>query len=327
MEPRARLDALVHGYQNAFILLTANHLGLFRALRGGPRAAAGLAAELRVDARAIELVLLALVAEAVLVRAPDGFGLAPDCASLLLPDGEGSQAAIYEHHFHLIARWAQLPAVVRTGRPAPRAQEARDPDELRAFICGMADVSRASSEEVAAKLDFTPFRRLLDLGGGPGTAALVFARRFPRLACDVYDLPEVVAIAREEIARAGLAARVGTVAGDYFTDELGEGYDCVYVANIIHSLGPDQIAALFAKARRALVSGGVLMVKDFYLDDSRTRPASAARFAVNMLVGTEAGRSYTWTETKRLLAAAGFGEIRAVEVATASGVLTGRAGV
>jgi SAM-dependent methyltransferase len=326
MDPRARLDALVHGYQNAFILLTANHLGLFQALREGPRAAADLAAELRVDARALELVLLALAAEAVLVRTPDGFALAPDCAPLLLPDGAQSQAAIYEHHFHLIARWAQLPAVVRTGRPVPRAREARDPDELRAFICGMADVSRASSEEVAAKIDFAPFRRLLDLGGGPGTAALTFALRHPHLACDVFDLPEVVAIAREEIARAGLAGRVGTVAGDYFTDELGAGYDCVYLSNIIHSLGPDQIVALFAKARRALVPGGVLMVKDFYLDDSRTRPASAARFAVNMLVGTEAGRSYTWAETQRLLAEAGFGEIRAVEVATASGVLMGRAG-
>lgn len=326
MEPRVRLDALVHGYQNAFILLTANHLGLFRALRNGPRAAADLAAELRVDARALELMLLALAAEAVLVRSPDGFALAPDCAPLLLPDGAQSQSAIYEHHFHLIARWAHLPGVMRTGRPAPRERETRHPDELRAFICGMADVSRASSEEVAAKVDFAPFRRLLDLGGGPGTAALTFARRYPQLACDVYDLPEVVAIAREEIARAGLAARVGTVAGDYFTDELGEGYDCVYVSNIIHSLGTDQIVALFAKARRALVRGGALMVKDFYLDDSRTRPASAARFAVNMLVGTEAGRSYTWTETKRLLAESGFGEIRAVEVATASGVLVGRAG-
>ncbi len=326
MESRARLDALAHGYQNAVILLTANHLGLFRALRGGPRTAADLAAELRVDGRALELVLLALAAEAVLVRAPDGFALAPDCAPLLLPDGAQSQAAIYEHHYHLMPRWARLSEVVRTGRPAPRAREGRQPDELRAFICGMADVSRASSEEVAAKIDFAPFRRLLDLGGGPGTAALTFARRYPRLVCDVYDLPEVVAIAREEIARAGLAERVGTVAGDYFTDELGEGYDCVYLSNIIHSLGCDGIAALFAKARRALVPGGALMVKDFYLDDSRTRPASAARFAVNMLVGTEAGRSYTWAETKRLLEAAGFGEIRAVEVATASGVLIGRAG-
>ncbi|MHB8077962.1 MAG: methyltransferase [Candidatus Krumholzibacteriia bacterium] len=326
MDPRARLDALAHGYQNACILLTANHLGVFRALGGGPRDAAGLAAELGVDARALELVLLALAAEALLQQGPDGFALAPGLAPLLLPDGAASLAAIYEHHFHLVARWAQLAEVVRTGRPAPRPREGRGADELRAFICGMADISRVSSEEVAAKLDFAPFRRLLDLGGGPGTAALTFARLHPQLRCDVYDLPEVVAIAREEIARAGLAARVGTVAGDYFTDELGTGYDCVYVSNIIHSLGPDEIAALFAKARRALTAGGTLMVKDFYLDDSRTRPASAARFAVNMLVGTAAGRSYTLTETRRWLTEAGFGAIRAVDIATASGVLIGRAG-
>ena len=115
------------------------------------------------------------------------------------------------------------------------------------------------------------------------------------------------------------------MAGDFETDELGAGYDCIYVSSIIHSLGPDDTAALFAKARRALSPGGVIMVKEFYLDDTRTRPASAARFAVNMLVGTAAGKSYTLTETQALLRAAGFGDFTTVPVGAHSAVLVGRA--
>lgn len=326
MSPNAaqRLDELSAGYQNAIILLTANHLGVFPALAGPPREAADAARELGLDPRALEIVLLALAAEGIVLAEAGRYRLAPEFAPLLLPGGEQARTSILEHNYNILPRWVALREVLRTGRPAAAAARERTPAELRAFICGMADISRASSEEVAGKLDLSRCARLLDVGGGPGTAIITFARRFPNLGGDVFDLPEVVAIAREEIAAAGLADRVGTVAGDFLADELGAGYDAAYVANIIHSHGPDETAALFAKCRRALAPGGLIVVKDFFLDDTRTRPAIAARFAVNMLVGTEAGKSYTTAETRALLAAAGFGECRVEEVARASALLIAR---
>lgn len=324
--PSQRLDELSAGYQNAVILLTANHAGVFPALAGSPRPAAEVARELGLDARALEVVLLALAAEGVLEASDGAFRLAADYAPLLLPGGPLSRASILEHNYNLLRRWVALDEVLRTGRPAGDTQHPRGDAELRAFICGMADISRQSSEEVAQKLDLSPFSRLLDVGGGPGTAAITFALRFPNLRCVVFDLPEVVPIAREEIARARLAERVGTAAGDFLADPLGDGYDVLYVSNIIHSHGPAQTAALFDRCRAALVPGGTIVVKDFFLDDTRTRPAIAARFSVNMLVGTGEGKSYTLSETRELLARAGFGGFRVVEVARASALLVGRLG-
>jgi ubiquinone/menaquinone biosynthesis C-methylase UbiE len=192
------------------------------------------------------------------------------------------------------------------------------------FIRGMENVSRRSSEEVASKIDFSDARRLLDLGGGPGTAALTFAKANPELKCVVFDLEGPEGIAAEQIRRADLADRVTTQAGDFLTDEIGQDFDIVYISNIIHMLSPDQTLALLEKAARALVSGGRVLIKDFFLEDSRVEPPWTAQFSVNMLVNTEGGKSYTFTEMKDLLARSGFDGLETVEIARNSRVIVGR---
>jgi SAM-dependent methyltransferase len=304
------------------IFLSALRVGVFAAIGREARRADDLAEDLDLDERALETVLLALAAIEVLVREEDGrFRIAPDFAPYLLPDGEKTQANIFAHHYHLMRRWVRLVEVLRTGHPVPRDPEGRTPRQLRDFIYGMADISRSSSVEVAEKVDLSGRRRLLDLGGGPGTAAITFAAKWPQLTCVVFDLPDVIEIAREQIARAGLGERVTVLVGDYHTDGLGEGYDVVYASNIIHSLGPANVRMLCAKAHRALEPGGLFVLKDFFLDNTRTRPVHSARFSVNMLVGTEEGRAYALGETRKILARVGFGEVEVIPVAAHSMML------
>ena len=118
--------------------------------------------------------------------------------------------------------------------------------------------------------------------------------------------------------------RVTVRAGDFHSDDLGEGFDVVYISNIIHSLAPEQTLALLQKSYRALVDGGRVLVKDFFLEDSRSAPSWAALFSVNMLVSTERGKSYTRSETLALLAEAGFGDCAVVDIPVNSKVITGR---
>jgi SAM-dependent methyltransferase len=329
-DPRAFLDRLSTGYQDAIIVLAANHLGVFGALAGGPRTADDLAGDLACDPRALDLVLCALVGAGVLDQpAADTFALKDELAPLLDPEGADTMHSILDHHYHLLDRWVQLADVVRTGEPAPRTTEPRTDRSLRAFICGMKDISRRSSQLVADALpELGDCRRLLDLGGGPGTSAITFCQRWPELTAVIFDLPDVVAIAREEIAAAGLEDRIATHPGDYHADPLLRAddvpYDAVYVSNIIHSLDETETRALLTAAVDALAPGGLLVVKDFYLDDSRTVPAFGSRFAVNMLVGTAGGKSYTWSEIEALYGELGLGEVRRVPVAVNSGVVVGR---
>lgn len=329
-DARQFLDQMSAGYQSAITLLTANHLGLFTALEDGPRTATQLAYELSVDARALEILLYALTAAGVLEQpSPSSFAMTEDLAPYLSSGGEHSLHSILDHHYHLLARWGQLADVVRTGKPAPNSDSPRNDRALRSFICGMKDISRRSSEEVADTLpDLGRCQRLLDLGGGPGTAAITFCRRWPSLTAVVYDLPEVTTIAQEEINAAGLTGRVVTLSGDFHTDRLLEcgdaPFDAIYISNIIHSHSPREASSLLAKAVGVLDPGGLLVLKDFFLADSRTAPAFGSLFAVNMLVGTAGGKSYTWTETEALLADLGLVDLQRHAVAVNSGLITAR---
>jgi predicted O-methyltransferase YrrM len=328
VDARARLDQISAGYQDAIILLAANHLGVFARLARGPRDVAGLASELDLDARALDIVLHALAAAGIVERRDDGsFRLASETAEVLDPSGAQTMTSILDHHHHLLDRWVHLADVLRTGQP--EASPRRDGDQLRAFICGMKDISRRSSVEVAEVLpELGQCRSVLDLGGGPGTAAITFCRQWPHLTATVFDLPEVIAIAQTEISAAGLDGRIMTKAGDFHTDEFlrpGEApYEAAYLSNILHSLDPAETRALLAKTAEVLAPGGLLVVKEFFLDDTRTSPASAARFSVNMLVGTPGGKSYTWTEMEAILQGLNLDGIRRLPVATASGLLVGR---
>jgi SAM-dependent methyltransferase len=320
---RARLDGIMRGYQLPVILLSIAHLGVFAALGRERKTAAQLAAELALDRRALETVLLVLVAEGLLDRSGEAFVLPPALAPLLLPGEPETLSSIIAHNYHCLQRWVDLAEVVRSGRPSTRAGR-RDQESLRAFILGMENISRRSSVEVAERFDLSSYRRMLDLGGGPGTSSLTFARANPRLTCVVFDLPEVVPIAREQIERAGLGNRVSTRAGDYLVDDLGEGYDLVYVSNIVHSLPPAGVARLTERIARILPPDGTILLKDFFLEDDRLHPAAAARFSVNMLVATDGGRSYTFAEMEDILAGAGFTGFARQPVATSSALLSAR---
>ena len=322
MDTKDRLEQLAQGYQNSVILLTALHEGLFEAIGRDAHRPGELAARLELDVRAVDILLHALAAAGVLARNGDGrFSLPPDNADVLLRDGADSQAMIFAHHYDMMRRWVKLDSTLHSGEPVPREPSSR---KHRDYICGMQDVSRKTSREVAGRIDMGGVRRLLDVGGGPATASLTLAAAHPQLECVVFDLPETAAIAREVIATTDLADRVSVVEGDYFSDDFGEGFDVVYISNIIHSTGAGAVAMICRKAHAALVTGGRIMVKDFFLDDDRCNPDFGARFAVNMLVATREGRSYTRSETIQAMRDVGFDDFEVVDVAKHSQVIIGR---
>lgn len=69
---------------------------------------------------------------------------------------------------------------------------------------------------------------------------------------------------------------------------------------------------MFAKVFQALKPGGRIAIRDILMDQSRTWPVAGALFAVNMLVSTEGGGTFTFEELRQDLEAAGFGEATAL---------------
>jgi hypothetical protein len=113
-------------------------------------------------------------------------------------------------------------------------------------------------------------------------------------------------MARQCFALAGLADRVKLVAGDFNAGALPAGGDLAWVSAIVHQNSRAQNRSLFAKIFAALVPGGRIAIRDILMDESRTRPVAGALFAINMLVATEGGGTFTFGELGEDLENAGF---------------------
>jgi cyclopropane fatty-acyl-phospholipid synthase-like methyltransferase len=156
----------------------------------------------------------------------------------------------------------------------------------------------------------------LDVGGGSGAYAIAFAQAQPGLEVVVFDLPNVVPLTQGYVAAAGLSDRITTQSGDYNVNELGAGFDLAFLSAIIHANSPEQNRALLVRCARALNPGGQVVIQDFIMDEDRTTPAFGALFALNMLVGTSGGDTYTEAEVNGWLEACGFTDFRRMEVAS-----------
>jgi SAM-dependent methyltransferase len=169
-------------------------------------------------------------------------------------------------------------------------------------------------------------RRLLDLGGGPGTYAIHFCRHNPGLKATVFDRPSTREFAERTVARFGLQDRVAFEAGDYLTDPLPGAYDVAWLSHILHGEGPEDAARVVAKAASALAPGGLLIIHEFILDDTLDAPLFPALFSLNMLLGTAGGQAYAEGRLREMMSAAGVAGIVRVPIDSPnqSGLLMGR---
>jgi precorrin-6B methylase 2 len=214
-----------------------------------------------------------------------------------------------QHQAHCLRNWAQLAQVVNTGRPAKRMPGIRGEEGAQAaFIGAMHNVSAPNANEVIRAVQPLRFRRLLDIGGASGTWTIAFLRACPSAQATLFDLPHVILMARRRLVAAGLAQRVKLVAGDFTRDALPAGADLAWVSAIVHQNSRTQNRALFAKVFAALAPGGRIAIRDILMEEDRTRPVAGALFAVNMLVATEGGGTFTFAELREDLRAAGFAD-------------------
>ncbi len=297
----------VRGFQAACIISAAAELDLFTVLGGRPATAAALAGKVDADPHATTVLLDALVALALLTKEGDMYSVRPDVAELLTENAPTGILPAVRHMANGVRRWGQLARIVKTGRPAEREPSIRgETADCESFIGAMNNFTASIAPEVVQRLMPLRFQRLLDVGGASGTWTIAFLLAVPEATAVLFDLPEVIPLARERLARTGLSDRVTLVAGDYNTDELPGGADFAWLSAIAHQNSREQNRALYAKIHSALVPSGILVIRDIVMDASRTQPPAGALFAVNMLVATEGGGTFTLGEFEEDLKSAGF---------------------
>lgn len=301
------LLALGRSYQPAAVLAAAADLDLFNAFANRPRTVTEVSPKLRLDRRGLTILLDALVSLGLLDKSGDKYLLPPGLSSLLTADGAKSVLGMAQHQANCFRRWAELARVVKTGRRAKVRPSVRGTaGDQRAFIDAMHNVSAPVAGKIIKAVRPLKFNHLLDVGGASGTWTIAFLRACPAARATLFDLPQVLPMARRRLTAAGMIQRVKLVAGDFLQNALPSGADLVWVSAIVHQNSRAQNRILFVKVLRALRPGGRIAIRDTVMEKDRAHPVAGALFAVNMLVGTEGGGTFTFDELQADLERAGF---------------------
>ncbi|MER6032245.1 methyltransferase [Streptomyces sp. NPDC001851] len=184
---------------------------------------------------------------------------------------------------------------------------AEDKNLEQVFTAMMEHQSRSVVEDLVNAVDFSPYHKVLDVGGGTGTNAIGFAQRWPHLQATILELPNVAKMAEDRIAEAGLSERVRAVGTDIWQDEFPTSHDCVVFSRFLEIWSPDQVRTLFAKSYRALEPGGHLVIVACAQNDDETGPAHAAFMSAYVqTVASPEGRIYTPRDFEQWCTEAGF---------------------
>jgi hypothetical protein len=279
---------------------------------GGEAFTAPQAAEkLEADLRGVTILLDALATLQLLNKEGDRYQAPAGALALLTAGRPGSQLAMMQHQANCLRRWSRLAEVVKTGRPAPREPSVRgEGADYASFIEAMDNVSGPVAGKIVADLQPLEFQHLLDVGGASGSWTIEFLRANPGARATLFDLPVVLPQARNRLRAAGLLDRVTLAPGDFYVDPLPTGADLAWVSAIVHQNSREQNRQLFGRVFAALAPGGQVLVRDYLMEASRTRPAGGALFAVNMLTATEKGGTFTFDELREDLERAGFTQVK-----------------
>jgi len=280
-----------------------------------------------LDLRGTTMLLDALAAMDLLTKTTSGYANTPAANRFLSKDSDQYIGYMILHHHHLADSWVRMDQAVTRGGPI-RDRSSVSSDQWReAFLMGMFNNAMAMAPDVARSVELSGCTRLLDMGGGPGTYAIHFCRANPDLTAVVFDLPTTRPFAEKTIEQFGLSNRIRFVPGDYTTSDipLTQAFDAAWLSHVLHGEGPDKAADIVAHAAKTLLPGGQLLIHDFILNDTRDRPEFAALFSLNMFLGTESGQSYTESEIREMMTAAGLTHIVRLDYTgpTQSGILKG----
>ncbi len=310
----AKIIDLANAFYQSQTLFAASDAGVFGYLARNPDStAAGIAAELGLEARACRLLLDACAALELLRRDDSGrYRNTPEASVFLVPGAPGDLSKAIRYNRDVYNAWGKTSQFAKTGQPVekPEIHLGEDAARTRDFVLSMHGRALGIGRAVAPLLHLESCRTLLDLGGGPGTYACLIARCNPQLKCITIDLPAVSAIAKELIAEAGLSDRVEARPGSYREVDFPCGMDAVIFFGVLHQESPESIQALFKKAFACLNPGGKIFVMDMMTDHTRCAPTFSALFALNMALTTENGWVFSDKELQEWLTEAGFHAFR-----------------
>ena len=324
-----RMNELLCGFQISAAIGAVAGLGVADALAGAPARSTELAERLGADDRSLARVLRALTDVGLFEQLADGrFALTP-LGETLRSDVPGSvrrAAILWTEEWHWRA-YGHFASSVRTGEAGMLPAHgmnfwdylALHPETAGVFNGMMSSASLLRAQGLARAYDFSSVHRIMDVGGGEGRLLYEVLQNYPHLSGVVFDLPTVIAGAREYLHEAGLTERTEVVAGNFF-DEVPSGADVYILSWILHDWDDESALRILQNCREAIGKAGRLLVIEMVLPSADEPSSPKAGYLEQLVKATDlemlavvGGRERTRAEYEELLSRAGFDLTRLVE--------------
>jgi ubiquinone/menaquinone biosynthesis C-methylase UbiE len=310
----------INAHQRTAALKAAIEFDIFTAIGEGTDTARALAERSNTSERGMRILCDYLVVIEFLTKKENRYGLTPDSAVFLdrrSPACLASTASFLTSP-PLLDAFKDIASAVRKGGTVMSDEGTMEPEHpvWVEFARAMASMVALPAELIAQKVgaDSGEKWKVLDIAAGHGLFGIAIARHNPNARVLAVDWPNVLEVAKENAAAAGVADRVGTIPGSAFEVDYGDGYDLVLITNFLHHFDVETCETLLRKVHAALKPGGRAVTLDFIPNEDRVTPPPAASFAMTMLGTTASGDAYTFAEYKKMFSNAGFSAIEMHEL-------------
>jgi ubiquinone/menaquinone biosynthesis C-methylase UbiE len=319
---------MVRGYQLSQALYVAAKLGIADQLIDGPKSIEELAKATNTHAPSLYRVLRALASIGVFTEQEERkFALTPTAQPLLsdAPDSLRDVAIFWGEDWHWEV-WGKILHSVRTGKPAwgqVHNEEGfaffeKNPEAGEIFNRAMSSFSGLATEAVIEAYDFAGVETLVDIAGGHGRMLTGILDANPNTRGILFDLPHVIAGAREKVAASTAAERIELVEGDFFAS-VPRGGDAYIMKHIIHDWDDERALAILKNIKQAMNPGGRVLLIEAIIADGNNQDFGKL-LDIEMLV-SPGGKERTATEYRELFAGAGLKLARIVPTKSPYSVL------
>jgi SAM-dependent methyltransferase len=318
-----RLMQIAWSFAPPLIIEAALQHGVFDRLDQGARSVVELAAETGTSVRGLTAILNVLVGLQLLERDGDRYTLTSESAAFLVASRSGYHGMFFQHiSDQLLPRWLELNEIVRTGQPVSHVNQEEEGAQFFAeFVEALFPISLSAANALGEHLGIPAAAApisVLDIGAGSGVWGIALAKQSPQVYIRAVDWPRVLEVTKRVAARHGVGDRLTVAPGEFSEADFGSGHQVATLGHILHSEGPDRSRRLLKKIWSALAPGGTIAIQKFVPNDERTGPVQTLIFAVNMLVNTDEGDTFTFAEMSEWLREAGYVNPRLLEVPSVS---------
>ena len=301
------------------VLTMGLRFDVFSHIASGKKTTEAVARAARASERGTRMLLNSLAALGLLAKRQERYGLAPIAARYLVrksPDYLGS----FLESDGMWDAWSHLEEAIRTGQPVRYVEKQELAEEffpmlVRTLHVLQLDRARMAAKAIAAGRGKKGGLRIVDVACGSGVWSIPYAEANPKTRVTAQDFPVVLKTTRSYLKRHGVASQYDYLPGNLKAVDFGvDRYDLALLGNIVHSEGERSARDLLRRLHRALVPGGRVVILDMVPNDDRTAPSFPVFFALNMLMNTEHGDTYTVAEYTRWLKDASFGRVTTADI-------------